>query len=193
VGIYEKPMALPPVEQVKNENHHYHKCPLEPLRPSTIALCSTTSGITKTIFIFETVYSSAGFQKDEHEHARTRSTGHPEPRMGRTHHRRAEQKDAQSKHVHHPYHQLPRIDCILYCYTYARERIRHRPVDGCNSSGRLKRNVFPLGRLSCGRLYTGNCVFLLCTHYEHALPCILAIIPVPVRELMCHHLVRCAG
>jgi hypothetical protein len=31
VGIYEKPMALPPVEQVKDEKYHYHECPLEPL------------------------------------------------------------------------------------------------------------------------------------------------------------------
>jgi hypothetical protein len=33
VGIYEKPMALPPVEQVEGAKYHYHECALEPLPP----------------------------------------------------------------------------------------------------------------------------------------------------------------
>ncbi|KAF2819951.1 hypothetical protein CC86DRAFT_122886 [Ophiobolus disseminans] len=33
VGIYEKPMSLPPVSDVKNGNYHYYDCPMEPLPP----------------------------------------------------------------------------------------------------------------------------------------------------------------
>ncbi|KAK3725471.1 hypothetical protein LTR37_000441 [Vermiconidia calcicola] len=32
-GIYEKPLAIPPAAEVKDERYHYHECPLDPLPP----------------------------------------------------------------------------------------------------------------------------------------------------------------
>jgi hypothetical protein len=61
VGIYEKPMALPPVEQVRNitttsvRSNHY--------RPSTIALSFITSGIIQVTFIQGVPFFSTGFQR----------------------------------------------------------------------------------------------------------------------------------
>ncbi|KAK3704978.1 hypothetical protein LTR37_013495 [Vermiconidia calcicola] len=32
-GIYEKPLAVPPAAEVRDEKYHYHECPLDPLPP----------------------------------------------------------------------------------------------------------------------------------------------------------------
>ncbi|KAF2501739.1 hypothetical protein BU16DRAFT_613580 [Lophium mytilinum] len=33
VGVYDKPMAIPPHLEVKEQRYHYHECPLDPLPP----------------------------------------------------------------------------------------------------------------------------------------------------------------